>query len=369
MLNAFNFGSKSSRRGFTLVELLVVIAIIGILIGLLLPAVQAAREAARRMQCTNNLKQLGLAVQNYHDVNNALPAARAMLGKSGQIHNGSMPAGGGFGTALFILPFIEQTAMWDQILIYAANGLQNPWAINKATYPAFCNPIDSFLCPSDGNARQPSTDGHETARCNYVTSRGDSLWNNNRNPKDESSTAAKTAHRGIFHVGEFPNMSIVTDGTSNTLAWSEAVSAPGSGGRQIKGNLVAGISSMYNGNSFPGPCLAVKVGTELDRDATSASWRAQRIADGQVLLQGFNTVLPPNSPNCSYSGDNVWGVASAQSNHSGGVNAAMLDGSVRFVSETVDCGDAYANAVSSGKSPYGVWGAMGSAQGGETVSM
>ncbi|MBQ7813030.1 MAG: DUF1559 domain-containing protein, partial [Thermoguttaceae bacterium] len=109
---------RKPNQGFTLVELLVVIAIIGILIGLLLPAVQAAREAARRMQCTNNLKQLGLAVQNYHDTNNALPAARSMLGKCGYIHNGSKSAGGGFGALVHMLPYVEQNAVYTEIVSY-----------------------------------------------------------------------------------------------------------------------------------------------------------------------------------------------------------------------------------------------------------
>ena len=165
-------------------------------------------------------------------------------------------------------------------------------------------------------------------------------------------------------------MSTVTDGTSNTVAFSEALSAASCGGRQIKGQVLLNVTSMYNGNSFPGPCLSMKSGTELTRDATSSAWRAQRWADGQIVASGFNTALPPNSPNCVYSGgDTGWGVLSAQSNHSGGVNACMLDGSVRFVSDTIDCGDSYGHAVTSGKSPYGVWGAMGSASGGETVSM
>ncbi len=373
-----NGGGGNNR--FTLVELLVVIAIIGILIGLLLPAVQAAREAARRMQCTNNLKQLGLAVQNYHDANNALPAARAMLGPASAGHNFDANVGpgakGGFGTACFILPYIEQSAVYDQIVSYSQTNatykMTCPWmSFNNSgdytnTLPAMCTVIDAFICPSDGNGRMKSTDGHNTGRLNYMSSRGDSMWNNNRNPKDESGAAAKTAHRGIFWIGEFPPMSIVTDGTSNTVAWSECVSATGMGGKQIKGNIFT-VSSMYNGNSFPGPCLAIKNGTEATQDAATG-WRGQRWADGQVMCQGFNTVLPPNSPSCSYGADSVWGAASVQSNHSGGVNAAMLDGSVRFISETIDCGDAYAHAVTSGKSPYGVWGAMGSAQGGETTS-
>ena len=365
--------NSKNRQGFTLVELLVVIAIIGILIGLLLPAVQAAREAARRMQCTNNLKQLGLAVQNYHDINQALPAARAMLGKCGYIHNGTQPAGGGFGTACFLLPFIEEQPTWTEIISYTEPGrspaqLIHPWSYDFNTYyPALTKTISGFICPSDGNGKSKSTDGHNSGRLNYVTSRGDSMWNNNRHPNDEGSAAAKTAHRGIFWVGEFPNMSVVTDGTSNTVAFSETVSAVGMGGKSIKGNLFT-VSSMYNGNSRPGPCLAIKNGTEATQDGIAANWRGQRWADGQILVEGFNTVLPPNSPICSYGGDSVWGAASVQSNHSGGVNAAMLDGSVRFVSDTVDCGDSYENAVVTGKSPYGVWGAMGSAQGGETAS-
>ena len=371
--------SLNSKRGFTLVELLVVIAIIGILIGLLLPAVQAAREAARRMQCTNNLKQIGLAVQNYHDVNNALPAARAGLGYRCYMHNcngteGAAKPKGPFGTIIFLMPYMELNPLYTTLIgytdpNYSKGQMYTPWMIGDGSnYPAVKDTIDAFICPSDGNAKSKSTDGHNTGRLNYMSSRGDSMWNNNRNPEDEGSAQAKTAHRGVFWIGEFPNMSIVTDGTSNTVTFSECCSAAISGGRAIKGNLVASLGSMYNGNSFPGPCLAQKNGTQLNTDATTGAWRAQRWLDGQMLVSGFNTVLPPNSPNCSYSGDNVWGVGSAQSNHSGGVNAALLDGSVRFVSDTIDCGDAYANAVTAGASPYGVWGAMGSAQGGETTS-
>ena len=370
-------------KGFTLVELLVVIAIIGILIGLLLPAVQAAREAARRMQCTNNLKQLGLAVQNYHDANNALPAARSHCGDSnGWSHNAGTTAAGAFGAAVHLLPYVEQTAVYDAVKNYCSNNrndghnrLQYPWGGDgldgnfKNSCPAMCAIIDAFLCPSDGNATQPSTDNHYTGRLNYMTCRGDSLWNNNRHVNDETSAAAKTSNRGVFHVAAFPNMAAVTDGTSNTVAWSECVSYSGSSGLEIKGNIVNNLRDMYNGNSKADVCLAKKNGTQLVDGTPTAGWRGQRWADGRVMPSGFTTVLPPNSPTCSYAdGDQGWGCASAQSNHSGGVNAAMLDGSVRFISETIDAGNASSYCVSSGKSPYGVWGAMGSINGGETVT-
>ena len=373
---------KVKQRGFTLVELLVVIAIIGILIGLLLPAVQAAREAARRMQCTNNLKQLALAVQNYHDTNNALPAARAMLGESGMGVNCNNPpkAKGPFGTVVYLMPFIEQNALWTQLLNLCSasqhgdNRLRYPredWINGSTTGPDGMDisclgaTIDGFICPSDGNAKQKSVDGRGLGRLNYMSCRGDSMWNNNRHPEDETSAVAKTAHRGTFRVGEFPSMSVVSDGTSNTVIFSEALSTSQLGGRSIKGQLFT-VGSMYDGNSRPGPCLAIKNGTEATQDARTDTWRAQRWLDGYLFYSGFNTVLAPNSPNCTYSNGDVWGVASVQSNHSGGVNAAKLDGSVSFISDTIDCGDAYSYAVTSGKSPYGVWGAMGSANGGET---
>ncbi len=136
--------AKLTRRGFTLVELLVVIAIIGILIGLLLPAVQAAREAARRMQCTNNVKQFCLAMHNFHDVNNYLPSQGAW---------GQGVKSGRFGVHYQLLPFIEQTALKDAI--DSSSGPTQPWlpsADGSAAWQIRTTKITTFLCPSDPQA-------------------------------------------------------------------------------------------------------------------------------------------------------------------------------------------------------------------------
>ncbi|MBR4975981.1 MAG: DUF1559 domain-containing protein, partial [Thermoguttaceae bacterium] len=141
----------SKRQGFTLVELLVVIAIIGILIGLLLPAVQAAREAARRMQCTNQLKQLGLAAQNFHDVNNHLPnrSAQYIL----RTYNRSGNSFERFSYMTTMLPYIEQTAAYQQFISDLDKGSMSPWTTNDphntGNRRVWMNNIDAFLCPSD----------------------------------------------------------------------------------------------------------------------------------------------------------------------------------------------------------------------------
>ena len=142
---------SKQRHGFTLVELLVVIAIIGILIGLLLPAVQAAREAARRMQCTNNLKQMALAVQNYHDVNGTCPPLCAPYKAYTRVH----PAWGNYtaGVRIFLLPFIEQTTVYTAFDADANSGS------NKAVWDQEWTrnvKIQTFLCPSDGNSNETS---------------------------------------------------------------------------------------------------------------------------------------------------------------------------------------------------------------------
>ncbi len=367
---------KSARKGFTLVELLVVIAIIGILIGLLLPAVQAAREAARRMQCTNNLKQIMLASQMYHDANQTFQPAR------GGGNNGSY---GWVGHHVWILPYAEQAALYESLKSEGFPDVQWNGSGLYSKGPTY------LLCPSDGTSKTNASWGSNTYRTNYAGSWGDSICQT-----DESSMTS----RGFFPGGIWcantsdsrhvvtRNISSITDGTSNTVAYSEMVTANAQGTTNVKGGI-----GYLSGSSVVIPRNVLNLVSSSDRNMLSGSVctfnRGDCYAHGSVSTTGFQTILPPNSPSArNYSSGNSqagwgYGICSAQSNHSGGVNCAMVDGSVRFVSDTVDCGDMDADVNGStysttsashgkeftGKSPFGVWGAMGTIDGGETTSL
>ena len=378
MLKKHSFNGGGDRNGFTLVELLVVIAIIGILIGLLLPAVQAAREAARRMQCTNNLKQLMLAVQMYHDSNNSFQPSRGGGGKNGNDF-------GWLGHHFWILPYCEGTGIYNEAM---ANNCPDP---QYNGYGNFTKAPTFFLCPSDGKSKQGCSWQSNSAQTNYCGSWGDSICQT-----DESSMTS----RGFFPGGLYSRaakndsrhvvtrtISSITDGTSNTVAYSELCTANAQGTNNVKGGIV-NLSTA----EVVIPRNILNAVSPSDRNILTGTMctfqRGQCYAEGCVSITGFQTICPPNAPSArNYaSGQSQagwgYGICSAQSYHSGGVNAAMVDGSVRFVSETIDCGDMDANVNGSnystmsashgkefsGKSPFGVWGAMGSIDGGETVS-
>jgi len=405
--------STNKQSGFTLVELLVVIAIIGILIALLLPAVQAAREAARRMQCTNNLKQLGLAFHTYHDASKSFPGMR--IGPSDNISWGMTS----FYVAL--LPYFEQGALYSVITAksppasalgeydpgsgVSASDLQTwPCAISLdyygdganwgATYAAILNTVN---CPSDGSS---GLTPRGQAGTSYVGSLGDAPW--------WLGGENKTNSRGFFGGGcshivylnraeyrvIYRGMGALTDGTSNTIMLSEAVRGTtrgSAGGRMIKGNIAV-IATTQNGsddNRAASECAAVPrtpgsrstFEGESANDTRGISW-----ADGRTHSSGFQTILPPNSPSCAGRATGIGqlgGIYSASSNHTGGVNVAVSDGSIQFVSDTISCAtsgtagldsvyEVAENAPSrkqpTGASPFGAWGALGSINGGESQS-
>ncbi len=363
-----------SRKGFTLVELLVVIAIIGILIGLLLPAVQAAREAARRMKCTNQLKQLGLAVQTFHDAQGYLP--NASYQKLFKKYDGVNGQWGRFSGLYVLLPYIEQNALYTQgINNIEANAC--PW--NDGADYATCHQVEAFLCPSDSNGL---TEVGQRGCTNYRLCRGDITldwdWDEARSPFSNGNKKKM-------------NLSSITDGTSNTAFLSECCVGNVSNERKVKGGQVALGDQWYNGNkvndSFhftPSICSAAR---GSDGDVASAygvvtvgdQLMGQRWGDAMDPYTLFWTILPPNAPTCAVGNENRV-ISTASSYHSGGVNVVMGDGAVRFISDTIDAGDQGANLVGKvndagrpqdygGKSIYGIWGSLGSAAGGETVAL
>jgi prepilin-type processing-associated H-X9-DG protein len=330
--------------------LLVVIAIIGVMVGLLLPAVQAAREAARRMSCGNNLKQIGIALHNYHDTFNALPSRQD--GPSYHTHASGW---------IRLLPFMEQGPLYDQIssvdLTRPAGNLQQPFPHsndNDERVLQYRVQIPTLLCPSDGEgAVKPD---NRQGRSNYRFSIGDSPDNGNPG-------------RGPFPQRRYTKFAEIRDGLSNTVAIGEVVIKQ-DGSRDVRTIFARSVAGL---NTNPSACLALANG-RLYPDAVNTTGSRERYANGWNFYSSFATVLPPNSPSC-LSGDSDWNngqaLISAASYHPGGANVVMLDGSVRFVSESINTGDLTLphRAANSGlPSPYGVWGAMGSVKGGEVIA-
>ncbi len=370
-----NVAFTRKSRGFTLVELLVVIAIIGILIGLLLPAVQAAREAARRMQCTNQMKQVSLAIHNYHDVNGSCPASTTYFAN----YTGAYPSLSYYiGARVVLLPFIEQTALWDQFTTEAkaVGAGSSPWDGTGANGVATWNykvKVSAYICPSDGKAEEVSNSGWDalqTGRANIIFSTGDSPWACQYAEKYEGNALGKTGSRGMFRPETFRKFSFCSDGTSNTLAISEGC-AGDQYEKTVKGGVAVANSLYTGGNVIPGNCILEGYDPN-DRNLIQTpgdAWRGTLWYDGRAASSCFTANIPPNSPFCIWNNNYQWIAGGAQSYHSGGVNAGMMDGSVRFISDTIDCGNINAPQVVSGKSPYGVWGAMATPQGGETTNI
>jgi len=338
-----------------------------VLVALLLPAVQMARESARRTKCTNQLKQFGVALHNYADTFKVFPNRRGGFG--GVQANRISPF-------VQLLPYLEQKNMHDQIQAGdPLNGIPPGGPRGDGSWVVWNRPPAVFRCPSDPGVltRGNSDKGH-----NYVLCVGDQV----------NFVNGSTNNRGMFTRLNCRRFAEVTDGTSNTLLMSETCcNVPtGNGGEfgfavgagQVKLHMAYARISSDPTNS-PQICRTVVDGRSYAAGTLVHGRRAINWTDSPAALITFNTVFPPNGPACADTSSGGFGdqerlVIPPTSYHPGGVVAVLVDGSVRFFTDSINCGNLGAaqpaldaNTPFGGPSSYGVWGALGSIGGGDVA--
>lgn len=294
------FRRQKNYEGFTLIELLVVIAIIAVLIALLLPAVQQAREAARRSQCKNNLKQIGLALHNYHDVHRVFPMGLVDASAS---QNCTVA---GWGWMVFILPHIDQAPLYQKMEVSSKTLNQHRGSTTETvTTEETRTPIAAYMCPTDvGPAINSRRGGH--AKTNYigVYGSGMSTGNDNEEPRGYPDTNARSAKfNGLFAGNSSVRMRDITDGTSNTFAVGEVDIAD----HKVGTTTVSRNGGVWIGNygisRWGGVFFDARIGTLINANAgTNPAWA--------------NTAV-------------------FSSLHTGGAHFLKADGSVHFISENI----------------------------------
>jgi len=335
------------RRGFTLIELLVVIAIIGVLIALLLPAVQAAREAARRSQCTNNMKQIGLALHNYESTNGSLPP-------SGEIGSNQAPGYVGqagpqnFSMNVRLLPYMEQTNAFNSVnfAVSAIWNNSNPTVIDgqAINFTIRHTKIASLICPSDTN--EPGTADPQLPAMSYHENGGLNRYNTSW--RSSGLAYYMGADGGINQLRTF---SAVQDGLSNTAAYSEYVKGKGlmlQDGLHMTYALPNGVTSFPQGELDADYQLAqlCQATTSRQWDFKGEVWTMQDGGRGGPYMH----IQPPNRKSCQAAGVDTITTASAY--HPGGVNLLLLDGSVKFAKSGI---------------AIRTWNALGTISGGELI--
>jgi prepilin-type N-terminal cleavage/methylation domain-containing protein/prepilin-type processing-associated H-X9-DG protein len=379
--------SRPSRVAFTLIELLVVIAIIGVLIALLLPAVQSAREAARRAQCVNNMKQIGLALHNYHSTHNAFPPGRmnpdVMIGgveRTGNYtsYTSTAPFGPGNWTGYFsvhchILGYMEQINAFNAMNFSSTNvdRMFNGTVVINPNFTAFALAQSTFLCPSD-----PNTTGGGVSENNYRYNFGGSTPQAGAiNWSTQQDRSAKG--NGAFTIGDALSIASMPDGTSNTAVFAER--SKGSDVNRAttpptKSDLITS-PNRFTGGPLP---LAPDGIVQLFYDCQNYTPRidtfnftgAGRFPAGQNYSNGwpfawyqstmYNHVAPPNwrGQDCGAASaipdtPGEYAIISARSSHPGGVNVLLGDGSVKYIKDSVNAN---------------TWRALGTRNGGEVIS-
>lgn len=313
---------RSRSRGFTLIELLVVIAIIAILIALLLPAVQQAREAARRTQCKNNLKQLGLALHNYHDTFNTFPPAHIRT-QADMPGTGAITGWRGYSVHSMLLPYIEQAPLYAQMNF-------NNFFDNATNTNSRQTRLAAYLCPSDTPFPASANRGNNS----YPGSMGASLG---------QYLSPIGLRNGLFSFDVDVKMRDVLDGTANTIAFSEHLIGDNDSTTYRPGDVVRAIAWTGTNSNKPTAAELETYGRACDLGrANHHSHGGREWAIGMPAQTLFNTFVPPNwkYPTCQICVGCGWmdsqGAFPARSRHTGGVQVTLADGSSRFISENID---------------------------------
>jgi prepilin-type N-terminal cleavage/methylation domain-containing protein/prepilin-type processing-associated H-X9-DG protein len=333
---------RGNRGAFTLVELLVVIAIIGILIALLLPAVQAAREAGRRSQCVNQLKQLGIAVQNYHDATHAFPP----------LNTGPVPASGSpngqIGYLALLAPYLEQDAIYNMINWSGtgmASGSMHPQNGAATAYRPYYVEISMLNCPSDIQCPTMSATfngfTYSMGHNNYKACVGTTVNNNRTGATD-----------GVFQCDGHGTLGLrdVLDGTSHTLLVGERCQGNALNRREIVSGIalfggwngLAAMNGQYNTGYLV--CLSTvgQAGIEYNKgqNVGNFAYQGERWCDGAPYFSAFSSILPPNGPSCmanaTQNSARHAGIFTLSSRHPTGANVCMVDGHVQFMSQDTD---------------------------------
>jgi prepilin-type N-terminal cleavage/methylation domain-containing protein/prepilin-type processing-associated H-X9-DG protein len=344
-------------RGFTLIELLVVIAIIAVLIALLLPAVQAAREAARRAQCVNNLKQIGIALHNYHNVNDAFPPGALALFQGGNVADTANPKNNwGPSAHARLLSFMEQMALYNSM--NWSVGVFNDTAGTPLNRTVTVTVINSFLCPSDTSPGWNFTGA--TAPLGSYKAPGNSYFASVGSTLEFAAQQNGGPPNGPFPYygtkGHAIGIRDITDGTSNTIAFGEWKIGSGNANKLsvqdvvFFGSLPSGTARNNGTLNMPNPVFVQSFQPWLAQ--CSQTWKAgggrfaKTVTLGESWTMGMfgytqgNVLTGPNSkyPNCNSNASGTIesvGVFGLSSNHPGGANALILDGSVRFLKDSI----------------------------------
>jgi prepilin-type N-terminal cleavage/methylation domain-containing protein/prepilin-type processing-associated H-X9-DG protein len=386
-----------NRNGFTLVELLVVIAIIGVLVGLLLPAVQAAREAARRMSCSNNFKQIGLSIHNYHAAYNSMPThGGGTQTAAGNNDWDNINAANNYRLSMLVglMPFMEQQALWEQISNPSTVG--GTWPAmgptpDRAGYSPWATEVSALRCPSD-----PGTGLPALGRTNYAACLGDSSVYSRDSylniavgagypyrPDTTSADRASRAYRGAFAPGKQIGFRDILDGLANTIVMGEIASDLGDKDARtsLPTNTPHGAPAEKNEcrlNPAYGQLQVNNARPQFWQDAATvnSTWgRGYRWADRMPVYSAMFTILPPNKALCSERDDRRDAMAPPSSRHQGGVHVLMGDGAVKFITDSIEAGNSNALMPSDhGGSPaaglgsqYGLWGRLGTRAAKETI--